>query len=103
MKVRCTNCHAPAPLMAYACSACGAANPARRAVFGTLAVLAVLGPAIAVALYAATRWDAPLIAGDQPADQAPPAPPAIAVTDGDFAWLDAAMKACDENATREPN
>jgi hypothetical protein len=88
--------------MARACPTCGAANPARRVVFGTAAVLAVLGPAIAIAIYAATRWEQPLISGDRLADQALPSQPGTAA-DGDFAWLSAAMKACDDKASREPN
>ena len=103
MKVRCAVCNTSLPLMARACPACGTVNAARHVTLGALAVLAVLGPAIAIAIYAATRWDAPLIAGDQPADQALPSQPAASATDTDFGWLEAAMKACDEKATSEPN
>jgi hypothetical protein len=89
-------------LMAPACAACGTPNPARRAVLAAAAIVAVLGPAIAVAIYAATRWDQPLISPDQPAEQALPAQPA-ARSEDNFAWLEAAMKACDDKASAEPN
>jgi hypothetical protein len=102
MTRRCAQCNAALPLLARSCPTCGTANPARRVAFGTAAVLAVLGPAIGIAIYAATRWEQPLISGDQLADQALPSQPA-AGADGDFAWLSAAMKACDDKAAREPN
>ena len=101
MKIRCAKCNAALPLMAHSCAACGAANPARRAAIGTVAAVAVLGPAVAIAIYAATR-DQPLIQGDRLADQPLPSQ-AVAGSDTDFAWLSAAMKACDDKAAREPN
>jgi hypothetical protein len=86
--------------MAGSCPNCRAPNPARRNVLAAAAVVAVLGPAIAIAIYAATRWEQPLIAGDRPADQPLPSHPG---SDADFAWLSAAMKACDDKAASEPN
>ena len=56
----------------------------------TVAAVAVLGPAVAIAIYAATR-DQPLIQGDRLADQPLPSQ-AVAGSDTDFAWLSAAMK-----------
>ena len=91
MNRRCAVCDAPLPLMAHACPACGTANPARRAVLTGAAIVAVLGPAIAVAIYAATRWDQPLISPDQPAEQVLPAQP-TARSDDNFAWLEAASR-----------
>jgi hypothetical protein len=88
--------------MASSCPRCDAPNPARRAILAAAAIVAVLGPAIAIAIYAATRWEQPLIAGDQPADQALPSQP-VAGSDADFTWLSAAMKACDDKAASEPN
>jgi hypothetical protein len=102
MKAQCAWCDAEVPLMARACPECGAVNPARRTVFGAAATAAVLVPAIAIAVYAATRWDRPLIPGDSPAELALPSQP-VAGSDADFAWLSAAMKACDDKAAAEPN
>jgi hypothetical protein len=98
----CAYCSTALPLMASSCPRCGAPNPGRRAVLTGAAILAVLGPAIAIAIYAATRWEQPLIAGDRPADQPLPSQP-VAGSDADFAWLSAAMKACDDKAASEPN
>ncbi len=102
MKSRCAVCDAPVPPMARGCPNCGAPNPARRAILAAAAIVAVLGPAIAVAIYAATRWDQPLISADRPAEQALPAQPTPR-SDDNFAWLEAAMKACDDKASAEPN
>jgi hypothetical protein len=102
MNRRCAVCGAALSLMARECPACGSPNPGRRAVLAAAATVAVLGPAIAVAIYAATRWDQPLVTGDRPVDQALPSQPP-AGPDDDFAWLSAAMKACDDKAAAEPN
>jgi hypothetical protein len=102
MSRQCAYCNAGLRLTAPSCARCGAPNPARRAILITAAVVAVLGPAIAIAIYAATRWEQPLIAGDRPADQPLPSRP-VAGSDADFTWLSAAMKACDDKAASEPN
>ena len=102
LKWRCAMCGAELSLLARWCPECGTANPARRAVLVAAAVVAVLGPAIAIAIYAATRWEQPLIAGDRLADQ--PLPTQAASAPGDnFDWLSLAMKACDEKAEAEQN
>jgi len=101
MKARCTWCEAPTPLMAKFCPECGAANPARRTVLGIAATVAVMVPAIAIAIYAATQWERPIITAETPAEPSLPAQP-ITGTDPDFGWLAAAMKACDDRATAEP-
>ncbi|MET0668957.1 MAG: hypothetical protein ABWY14_08425 [Tardiphaga sp.] len=103
MKSQCHWCDALVPLMARTCPECGAVNPARRTALVAIAIAAVLIPAIAIAIYAATRWDQPLItAADRPAEQALPSQP-VTASDGNFDWLAAAMKSCDEKAAREPN
>jgi hypothetical protein len=102
MKTQCAWCDATIPLMAPSCPGCGAVNPARRTALGVIAVTAVLIPAIAIAIYAATRWDRPLISVDGPAEQSLPSQP-VNTSDGNFDWLAAAMKSCDEKATSEPN
>jgi len=102
MTRQCAACGAKLPLMARWCEECGAPNPARRAVLSTVAVIAVLAPAIAIAIYAATRWEQPLISGDRPAD-APLPSQSVSGTDTGFDWLSAAMKACDAKAAQEPN
>jgi hypothetical protein len=88
--------------MARACPECGAANPTRRALIGAAVTVAILIPAIAVAIFAATRWDNPLIAGGEPAGQSLPSQH-VTGSDRNFDWLAAAMKSCDGRATNEPN
>ena len=57
-------CHADVPLAgAITAPSLRNNNPPWRAVLGTAPVLAVLGPAIAIGSYAATRWNAPLDPG----------------------------------------
>lgn len=102
MRTTCPWCDAAVPLMARSCPECGAANPARRTILGVAATIAVLAPAIAIAIYAATRWEQPLITADRPADLPLPSQP-VTGSDADFNWLSAAMKACDDKASREPN
>lgn len=102
MKAQCQWCDAPVPLLARSCPECGAANPTRRAVLGAAAAVAVLIPAVAIAIFAATRWDNPLIVGDAPAEQSLPSQ-AITGTDRNFDWLASAMKSCDSRAADEPN
>ena len=102
MIIQCSWCDAAVPVLARSCPECGAVNPARRTVFGVTATIAVLLPAIAIAVYAATRWDRPLITADSSADQPLPSHP-VTGAGGDFSWLAAAMKACDDKAASEPN
>jgi hypothetical protein len=92
VSTKCTECGAPVPFLARACSRCGASNPARRgavAVGVTVLVIAVVG-----AIYAATRSQHPL-AGERTY-----ANPSAA--DGDVTWLKSAMKECDEEASQQP-
>ena len=101
MTNRCPECAAKVPLTARFCPACGTANSSRQTILGAVIAIAVLGLAIAVGLYAATRWDKPLIAGTGQAELTLPPHPA---TTGDEAdWLSAAMKACDARAASEPD
>lgn len=101
--MQCTWCDAPLAMMAKSCPECGAVNPARRTALGVIAIAALLIPVIAIAIYAATRWDQPLItAADGPGEQLLPSQP-VTASDGNFDWLAAAMKSCDEKATSEPN
>jgi hypothetical protein len=102
MKTQCVWCDVPFPLMARSCPECGAVNPARRTALGAIAAVAVLIPVIAIAIYAATRWDRPLITADGPAEQMLPSQ-AVTASDNNFDWLTAAMKSCDDKAATEPN
>jgi hypothetical protein len=102
VKVRCGWCDAAVPLVARACPACGTANSARRTLLGAVVAAAILLPAIGLAIYAGTRWERPLITADNSAEQPLPSQP-VAGTDDDFSWLAAAMKACDDKASSEPN
>ena len=101
MKTRCAWCDASISVFAAACPHCGTSNPVRRGALGAVAAVAVLLPAIAIAIYAATRWDQPLITADRPADVALPAQP-VGGSGDDFNWLTEAMKACDQKASGEP-
>ena len=118
MKRPCPTCGASMSPLTRFCAACGTANPARTTVLAMAAAIAVLVPAIAVAIYAATRWERPLIEGGTLADQtATPEPtassptgpgpmtpaPAPAGQADDFAWLSTAMKECDAKAAQEPD
>lgn len=98
MSSRCPYCGESVSRLARSCPACGAANPARNTVLGAAIASAVLIPAIAIAIYAATRWDRPLIEGGILADQ-----PSASTPGEDFAWLSAAMKECDAKAAQDPN
>ena len=102
MTRQCLSCGTEVPLLAPFCPGCGTANPARRGILIAAAVVAVLGPAIALAIYAATRWEQPLIAGDRLADQPLPSQ-SVSGPDHNFDWLALAMKACDEKAAAEQN
>lgn len=102
MTRQCPLCGTAVPLMAHSCRGCGVANPARRGILIAAAVVAVLGPAIALAVYAATRWERPLIAGDRLADQPLPSQ-SVSGPDNNFDWLALAMRACDEKAEAEQN
>jgi hypothetical protein len=101
MKAHCAWCDAPTPLMAKFCPECGAANPARRTVLGIAATVAVMVPAIAIAIYAAIQWEQPLIKVDGPAEQSMPTQP-VTGSDPAFDWLAAAMKSCDDKAASDP-
>lgn len=102
MKVQCQWCDAPVPLMARTCPECAAVNPARRTVLGGAIIAALLVPVIAIAIYAATRWESPLISADDvPAGQELPSQ-AVAASDANFDWLAAAMKNCDDKAMADP-
>lgn len=99
----CAACGASVPLSARHCPECGAPNPHRKSIAAIVMAAAVLLPAIAIAIYAATRWEHPLIvAPDTQPSQGLPAQ-TIAASDDNFDWLAAAMKACDEKAAAEPN
>jgi hypothetical protein len=102
MRAQCQWCDAPIPLMARTCPECGAANPTRRALVGAVVTVAFLIPAVAIAIFAATRWDNPLIAGGESAVQSLPSQQ-ITGSDRNFDWLAAAMKSCDGRAASEPN
>ncbi len=123
MSTECPECDEAVPLLARACSHCGAPNPARGGAIAVAAALVVVIVAVAGAAYVATRPPPPVAAATTPATaggtaQTPTAPatttvpvgaPAPATTsapagpaDSDFAWLRSAMTACDEAAAREP-
>jgi hypothetical protein len=88
----CQHCGEPILKGARTCDYCGAPVRARRSVFTIVVVLSVLClAAVAVAIV--------LLAGRSPNQEG------AAVdqrTGGDFGWLEAAMKQCDEQATKDP-
>jgi hypothetical protein len=90
VSTECLECDAAVPILARACSRCGAPNPARPAAVAVAAGLVVLVVAAVGAIYAATR------------PQHPPAPSA-ATADGGFAWLTSALKECNEQASQQPD
>jgi hypothetical protein len=83
----CRNCGARIRTWAAACNRCGAPNPARRS-FLAIAGMVVLGlVAVLVGLVALSRMRS------EPAE--------IQGTDGNYAWLETAMKQCDAQAAKE--
>ncbi len=108
MTPQCPECGAAVGWTARICDACGEPNSVRRNLFGTAAALGVLLIAGAVAVFVATR-ERPLIEGIAPVQEPPApgqAPPAPAQSPGtavprDFAWLEQAMKACDDKAAQD--
>lgn len=93
----CSDCGQPMARRMRVCPHCGAPNPARRGVIEATLTVAALAAALAGAAYVASRWDKPLIEGTTLAD-----PPAGESRE-DFTWLTAAMKACDHDATANPD
>lgn len=88
----CGHCGEPIPKGARACGYCGAPVRARRSVLVIVAVLSVLclaAVAAAVLLLAGRSPDQDGAAVDQRAG-------------GDFGWLEAALKQCDEQAAKDP-
>ena len=88
----CGHCGEPIPKGARACGYCGAPVRARRSVLVIVAVLSVLclaAVAAAVLLLAGRSPDQEGAAVDQRAG-------------GDFGWLEAALKQCDEQAAKDP-
>lgn len=88
----CGNCGEPIPKGARACGYCGAPVRARRSALVIVVVLSVLclaAVAVAVLLLAGGSPDRDGAAVDQRAG-------------GDFGWLEAALKQCDEQAAKEP-
>jgi hypothetical protein len=99
----CPACGAPVPLSARHCPECGAPNPHRRSIAVIVTILVVMVPAIAIAIYAATQWEHPLIEATE--NRANPGMPSQTITasDDNFDWLALAMKTCDEKAASEPD
>jgi hypothetical protein len=90
--IHCGHCGAPIARLAVACGHCGAPNPARRRAL-------VMGATLSALLIVVVVGGIVLLAGG-PADRR-----GTAVTqpsDGDYGWLEAAMKQCDEQAAQGP-
>ena len=87
----CRNCGERIPKGARACDYCGTPTSARRSVVVLVAALAALCLA-AVAIVAV------MLMGRAPDQSGTAVPPRA---EGDFSWLEAAMKQCDEQATQE--
>jgi hypothetical protein len=95
----CRSCGEPIPKGARACGYCGAPNPVRRSLLPIVAALVAL-------CLAAVGVAALLLTGRSP-DQAGTGTGTGTGTavdqraGGDFGWLEAAMKQCDEQAAKE--
>jgi hypothetical protein len=89
----CRSCGEPIPKGARACGYCGAPNPVRRSLLPIVAALGVLC-LVAVTLAAL------LLTGGSP-DQAGTGTAVEQRAGGDFGWLEAAMKQCDDQAANE--
>jgi predicted nucleic acid-binding Zn ribbon protein len=88
----CRQCGEPIPKGARACGSCGAPVRARRSRVVVVAAVAAL--CLAAVVVAALLFAARLPTQDAaPVDQR---------TDGDFVWLETALKQCDEQAAKEP-
>jgi hypothetical protein len=87
----CSHCGEPIQKGARACGYCGAPVRARRSV---LTITAVLGGACLAVLAVAFL----LLVGRSPNQEGA----AVDQSDGDFAWLETAMKQCDEQAAKDP-
>ena len=87
----CPHCGEPIPRGARACSHCGAPVRARRSALTiTLVLVALCLAAIGAAAF--------LLSGRSPTQQ----DAAVDQRDSDFAWLETAMKQCDEEAAKDP-
>lgn len=86
---RCRQCGAPIGRWAAACDYCGAPNPARRRALIVVAALSTLLVVVVVAV----------LLGGWPAERRGAA---VTQSDGDYGWLEAAMKQCDEQAAQGP-
>ena len=87
----CPHCREPIPRGARACSYCGAPVRARRSALMITLVLAAL-------CLAALGTAAFLLSGRSSNQQ----DAAVDQRDSDFAWLEKAMKQCDEEAAKDP-
>ena len=98
----CRDCGEGVPVFARACAHCGAPNHARPAAVAVAAALALLVVAVAVAAIVVLRWQHSPVDTSEPVPATPATPePATATTE--FAWLTAAMQACDSEAAKEPD
>ena len=87
----CQHCGEPVPKGTRACGYCGAPVRARRGPLVIVAAVAILGlVAVAVAFL--------MLAGRTPNQEGA----AVDQRGGDFAWLETAMKQCDEQASADP-
>jgi hypothetical protein len=97
----CPQCAGAVSLWARMCGRCGAPNPARHRMLAIVTAIVVLIPLCIGATLVATREQHPGAAETTVAP--PPAAPTVATTGGDFAWLTAAMTACDKTASQQPD
>jgi zinc-ribbon domain len=87
----CQHCGEPIAPGARSCGYCGAPVRARRSPLILIGVVAILGVAVAVVAFL-------LLAGRSTDRQGA----AVDPKGGDFAWLETAMKQCDEQAAKDP-
>jgi hypothetical protein len=97
MSSECPECGTAVSLLSDACTRCGEHNPWRGRAIAAAAAAVVLIVAAVLAIEMAPSPSRPVVAAGTPVG------PSSATAEGDFAWLESAMKACDQEASAQPD